>query len=133
MPRRRQDGTVAATVRRKLTDNYVRKMPARDRPQLVWDARQPCLAVLLQPRPSEHRAWQVVYRFHNRPRWFTIGDARKISVDDARKTATSVMAKVASEVDPAAEKRAQRMGNTWEELRTAFVEQYAKERNKSWE
>src|SRR5262245_19445290 len=99
MPRPRKDGTAAAaTVRRKLTDTYVCKLPAGDRAYLLWDARQAALAV--QVRPKGRIAWKFIFRFHGRPRWYTIGDARKISVEDARKKATSLAALVMNEIDP---------------------------------
>jgi hypothetical protein len=99
MPRTRPDGTAAATTRRKLTDTYVRNLPPDDdRARLIWDATQPALAVLVQP--SGHRAWKVIYRHNARPRWFTVGDATKIEVKDARRIAAKLVADVAEGKDP---------------------------------
>jgi hypothetical protein len=68
MPRHRKDGTAnTPTVRRKLTDSYVRGLlPDEDRAYLVWDAQQTALAVAVQP--TGHRSWLCVYRFNARPR-----------------------------------------------------------------
>jgi integrase len=130
MPRTRADGTTAATMRRKLTDSYVRNLPKHDRARMIWDAQQPALAVLVQP--SGHRAWKVIYRRNARPRWYTIGDATKINVKDARRIAAKLVADVAEGKDPQAEKMAKRSAGTFKELRERYVEQYAKKRNKSW-
>jgi hypothetical protein len=121
MPRTRPDGTAAATTRRKLTDTYVRNLPPDDdRARLIWDATQPALAVLVQP--SGHRAWKVIYRHNARPRWFTVGDATKIEVKDARRIAAKLVADVAEGKDPQAEKMAKRGAGTFKELRERYLE-----------
>jgi integrase len=131
MPRPRRDGTTtAALTKRTITDLYVRKAVKRDRAYLVWDTRQPALA--LQVQPTGHRAWKCIYRFHGRPRWYHIGDASKLGVKDARKLATGLVAQVANEIDPQAVKRSQRGSGTFGELRERYVEEYAKKKNKSW-
>jgi integrase len=132
MPRPRKDGTaIAATERRKLIDIWARsKERPRARAYLVWDTRQPALALQIQPKG--HIAWKFIYRFHGRPRWYTVGDARKIGVEDARKKVTSLAALVMNEVDPQAEKRAHRGTGTFGELRQRYLEEHAKKRNKSW-
>ncbi len=82
--RRRQDGTPAAPVnKRKLTDLFVTSRKPQTRKELIWDERQPGLA--LSVRPSGKKAWKVIYRFHGRPRWLHLGDARSIGLADARR------------------------------------------------
>jgi Arm domain-containing DNA-binding protein len=121
----RPDGSVATTTRRKLTDSYVRDLsPDHDRAHLVWDAQQPALAVLLQP--SGHRAWKVIYRHNARPRWFTIGDATKVEIKDARRIAAKLVADVAEGKDPQADKMAKRSAGTFKELRERYLADYAK-------
>src|SRR5262245_21155574 len=131
MPRPRRDGTAtAAPMKRKITDLFARKAVKRDRKYLVWDTRQPALALLVQP--TGHRSWKAIYRFHGRPRWYHIGNAAKLGVKDARKLATGLVAQVANEIDPQAVKRANRGAGTFGELRERYVEEYAKKKNKSW-
>ena len=78
MARPRQDGMPARGVnRRKLTDLFVSSRKAQERPELIWDLKQPGLA--LSVRPSSKKAWKVIYRFHGRPRWLHLGDARSIA------------------------------------------------------
>ena len=75
MARPRRDGTPAREVnRRKLTDLFVSTRKAQERPELIWDLKQPGLA--LSVRPTGKKAWKVIYRFHGRPRWLHLGDAR---------------------------------------------------------
>ena len=75
MPRPRRDGEPPReTDRRKLTDLFVLSAKPQDRPQLIWDAKQPGLA--LRVRPTGKKAWKVIYRHHGRPRWLHLGDVR---------------------------------------------------------
>jgi hypothetical protein len=97
---------------------------------LVWDTHQRGLA--LQIQPSGYRAYKLIYRFHNRPRWFHIGAADAIALPDARKLAAELILEVIRGKDPAAEKRAARGTGTFAEIANRYVEEYAKKRNKSW-
>jgi integrase len=116
--------------RRKLTDLFVSSRKAQERPELIWDLKQPGLA--LSVRPSSKKAWKVIYRFHGRPRWLHLGDARAIGPADARRLAARVMLDVAEGKDPGAERRAERLIGTFAELASQYVELHAKKHNKSW-
>jgi integrase len=74
----------------------------------------------------------LIYRYHNRPRWYHIGAADAIALADARKLAAELMLEVIRGKDPAAEKRAARGDHTFAEIANRYVEQHAKKRNKSW-
>ena len=131
MARPRRDGTPAREVnRRKLTDLFVSSRKAQERPELIWDLKQPGLA--LSVRPTGKKAWKVIYRFHGRPRWLHLGDARAIGLADARRLAARVMLDVAEGKDPGAERRAERLTGTFTELASQYVELHAKKHNKSW-
>jgi len=131
MARPRRDGTPAREVnRRKLTDLFVSSRKAQERPELIWDLKQPGLA--LSVRPSSKKAWKVIYRFHGRPRWLHLGDARAIGLADARRLAARVMLDVAEGKDPGAERRAERLTGTFTELASQYVELHARKHNKSW-
>src|SRR5262245_14873665 len=116
MPRPRRDGRPARpTNKRKLTDRFVRTIvPDLSRVVITWDAKQPglCLAV----HPTGKKMWRTVYRASARPVWLTIGDARSISLADARRIAARVGLAVAEGKDPAAERRAERAAGTFAEL-----------------
>jgi integrase len=128
MGRPQRDGTPARAVhKRKLTDLFV---SSRKEPGLVWDAYQPGLA--LSVRSTGKKAWKVIYRFHGRPVWLHLGDARSIGLADARRLAARVMLAVAEGQDPAAERRAKRSAGTFADLAAQYLELHAKRHNKSW-
>ena len=105
MARPRRDGTPArATNRRKLTDLFVSAVKPQERAQLIWDVKQPGLA--LSVRPTGKKAWKVIYRHHGRPRWLHLGDVRAIGLADARRLAARVVLDVIEGNDPAAERKA---------------------------
>jgi len=132
MPRTSRDGRPARpTNKRNFTDRFVRTIvPDLNRVVIAWDARQPglCLAV----HPTGRKMWRVVYRRSARPIWLTLGDARSISLSDARKLAAGVALEVALGKDPAAERRADRRAGTFAELAQRYVDEWSSKRNKSW-
>jgi integrase len=116
--------------KQKLTSLTVTKLRPTAKPYLVWDSYQRGLA--LQIQPSGYRSFKLIYRFHNRPRWYHIGAADAIALADARKLAAELMLEVIRGKDPAAERRAERGAGTFAEMANRYVEGYAKKRNKSW-
>ena len=114
----------------KLTPLAVAKLRPTTRAFLVWDVLQRGLA--LQVQPSGYRAYKVIYRHHNRPRWYHIGASDAVSLSEARRLAAEVMLQVIKGQDPAAERRVAR-GDIFAELASRYVEEHAKKRNKSWQ
>jgi integrase len=114
----------------KLTPLLVSRLGPSDKPFLVWDTHQ--RGLVLQIQPSGYRAYKLIYRFHNRPRWYHIGATDAIALADARKHAAELMLHVIKGEDPAAEKRAARGTGTFGEVANRYLEEYAKKRNKSW-
>jgi integrase len=108
----------------------VNKLRPKAHAYLVWDTYQRGLA--LQIQPTGYRAYKLIYRYHNRPRWFHIGAADAIALADARKLAAKLMLEVIQGKDPAAEKRAARGTGTFAEIANRYVEEHAKKHNKSW-
>jgi hypothetical protein len=108
----------------------VAKLKPAAKPYLIWDTYQRGLALLIQP--SGYRSYKLIYRYHNRPRWLTIGAADAIGLADARQMAAKLMLQVLEGKDPQAEKRAERGAGTFAELAQKYVEQHAKKRNRSW-
>ena len=87
----------------------------------------------MQIQPSGYRAFKLIYRFHNRPRWYHIRAADAIATADARKPAAELMLEVIRGKDPAAEKRATRGADTFAEMANRYVEEHAKKKDKSWQ
>ena len=119
-----------AANKRKLTPLYVQKAKPQAVPYMTWDTLQRGLALRIEP--SGYRAFKVVYRHHNCPRWFHLGAADAVSLADARKFAAEIMLEVIRGKDPAAERKAQRTAGTFEELAARYLD-YAKRKNKSWQ
>jgi len=129
--RPRRDGSPARAVnKRKLSDRFVNDRRPPKRPELVWDAKQPNLA--LSVRPTGKRAWKVVYRFHGKLVWYHVGDAKVMGLAAAREEAQEIMLAVTKGKDPAAARRAERSSGTFAELAAQYVELYSRKHNKSW-
>ena len=74
----------------------------------------------------------VVYSKHGQPRWLTLGKTDKVGLADARKNAAKILLAAVEGGDPQAEKIAERHKDTFGDLATRYVEEFAKKRNKSW-
>jgi len=116
--------------KRKLSDVFVAGVKPAARKFLVWDAKQPLLALSVQP--SGAKAWKFIYRSGGRPRWLTIGNAAAIGLADARRIAARLALKVADGGDPQAERMAQRGAGTFQELALRFRTEFSSKHNKSW-
>jgi hypothetical protein len=131
MSRPRTDGTPAQPVHKhKLNDRFVASQKAADRDRLIWDSHQPGLALMI--RTTGRKSWKVVYRFHGRPVWLSLGDARSIGLADARRLTAKTMLAVAEGKDPASERKTERMAGSFADLAGQYVELWAKRHNKSW-
>lgn len=116
--------------KRKLSILSVRKAKRRAQPYLIWDTHQRHLA--LRVEPTGYKAYKVIYRFHNRVRWYHLGAADAIGLAEARKLAGDIMYRVAQGEDPQAERKAERSAGTFAEIAERYVEEKAKRKNKSW-
>jgi integrase len=133
MPRSRRDGTPARKSNRRRLSEAFAKTARGDSTRVVvyWDTIQRGLALSVQP--SGRRAWKCVYTIRGRgPRWYHLGDARSITLSDARRLAGRIMYQVAEGGDPHADRLALRGRGSFELLARRYVEEYAKKRNKRW-
>jgi integrase len=122
-------------MRRKLTDLFIKRVRPEDGRSLYWDDDPKRLA--LSVRPSGRKSFKLVYSFNGRMRWYHIGDADSIGLAEARKIAKKLEGQIAGGIDPQYEKRkalvAARLEGTFEGLAQRYVEEHAKQHNKSWE
>ena len=95
-----------------------------------WDKTLPGFGVRLSP--GGRRSFVVMYRSGGRKRRFTIGACPPMSLAEARTRAKAIMVDAQKGGDPAAEKSAARKAETLAQLAERYVEDYAKERKKSW-
>ena len=116
--------------KRKISPLTASRAQPQARAYLIWDSIQRGLA--LQVQPTGYRAYKLIYRYGNRPRWYHIGAADAIGLADARKIAAELMLEVIRGKDPAAARRTGRQSTTFGTLAARYLEEYAKRRNKSW-
>jgi integrase len=129
MARPRSDGLPSLpTSKRLLTRQLIKALTSTTR-TLTWDTK--LHGFVIATYPSGRKIFKCIYPFAGRTRWYTIGKADQIDLDDARKLAANILLKVATDIDPAAERAAQRSHGTFEELYAQYLE-YAKKKNKSW-
>src|SRR5271168_1388578 len=119
-----------APRRARLTTLMVEKAALAAAGYLIWDERQPNLA--LRVRASGRKTWVVIYSRSGRSRWLHLGDARVIGLGDARIMAAETMLAVAKGADPAAEKRAERSAGAFADLHQQYLDRHARKHNKSW-
>jgi integrase len=98
---------------------------------MYWDMLQRGLALSVQP--SGHRAWKCIYAVRGRgSRWYHLGNARAVSLADARRLAGRIMVQVAEGADPHADRLALRGRGSFEQIAQRYLEEHARKRNKSW-
>jgi hypothetical protein len=122
MARPRSDGLPAKQAsKKKLTDQLIKGLSSERGRDMVWDTKVGGLALAVYP--TGRKVFKVIYSFGGRTRWYTIGRADQVDLDNARKLAAQVLLKVATDQDPQAERRADRSRGTFEELSASYVEQ----------
>jgi integrase len=120
-----------------LTQIAITKLKAGRKRREVPDGRG--LYHIVQP--SGERSWALRYRYHGRPRKFTLGGYPALGLKEARAAALQALASVAAGVDPAAEKTAARAAakaarrqssGAVERVIDDFIGLYAKPNTRDW-
>lgn len=109
---------------------FVKNVQPGEKRTLYWDTLQKGLA--LQIAPAGAKTYKLVYRFHGRPRWYTIGSVDAIGLREAREIARDKLADVVKGTDVQTERLAVRKAGTFAELAQRYLEEHAKLRLKSW-
>ena len=76
--------------------------------------------------PSGKKAYIVSYRTRGRKRLMTLGAHGTVTLDQARKRARKLLSQVDDGRDPLAERQRKAQGETFEDLRKKYIEDYAK-------
>ena len=115
-----------------LTDKAIKAFkPTPGKRLEYFDADVPGLA--LRITETGHKSWSLHYRTTAaRLRRLTIGEYPTIGLAKARKKANAALRAADGGDDPAAEKKAARLGETVGELATEYLDLYAKKHKKSW-
>jgi integrase len=87
----------------KLTKDAVEKLirPQDKADYTVWDDELPCFGVRMR---GTSKKWDCLYRVNGKQRRESLGDVRKITLEDARKIARQRFAQVELGIDPGAER-----------------------------
>jgi integrase len=88
----------------RFSDVSVRRLqlPAGKTDHIYWDAEMPGFGIRVRPTKS---AYIVQYRFQKATQRESLGDVRKLTLEEARKVARQFFAKVELGVDPREQKR----------------------------
>jgi integrase len=116
-----------------LNDREIAKLET-DRRKDLADDQVPGLS--LRVTPGGAKTWALRYRVgggrNGRLRRLTLGRYPTVTIAEARKRANRELRKVDAGEDPAAEKMAQRQGETVGDLAKDYLEKHAKVHKRSW-
>lgn len=119
--------------RLEFTSPFIKADMKPARRTLFWDAREPGLA--LQIQPTGHKSYKLIYRFEGRVRWYNIGSTTKVDLKDARAAARRGRARVTLGHDPQAERvmrrRSALSGERFRDVCARYLEQEGK-KQKAW-
>jgi integrase len=82
--------------------------------------------------PTGRKWWYVRKKVNGRPRKIKLADFEALSIDGARGRAAEVLADIARGIDPSLERQRIREETTFGELFSAYLNDYAKARKKTW-
>lgn len=84
--------------------------------------------------PTGHKSYALRYRAAGRLRFYTVGDARHLSLEEARKRARERLTEVADGGDPAADRQRQRRTERCVDLYARYLDEHARlhKTAKSW-
>ncbi|MCZ6753101.1 MAG: Arm DNA-binding domain-containing protein, partial [Acidobacteria bacterium] len=83
--------------------------------------------------PLGRKTFTLMYRFAGKLRRLTIGRYPPLTLADARDQAKDALRDASKGIfDPAAKKRQDRMGETFEDLCKEYLERHAKRKKRSW-
>lgn len=117
--------------RMRFTDRALRAIKPVGATQVdCFDAQLPGFGIRVSP--SGRKTWIVMYRAGRRLRRMTLGTYPQVGLADARRYAKQVVGAAARGEDPASEKQAERIADTFGELAVVYLEKHAKRRKKTW-
>lgn len=108
--------------RTKLTKKLVESLVSSDQTYTLWDHEIPGFGVRVMT--SGHKSFVLKCLVNRQQRWMTLGRFGDITLEEARKMATSKRGDIAKGIDPTQENRAMRTAPTVKELIDRFIEQH---------
>lgn len=114
----------------KLNKRLIDSTAATDKDVVIWD--ESLTGFGLRAKPSGAKSFIVQYRNKNgRSRRLSIGQAGKLTLDQARKAAKRVLGEVADGKDPAEERQMARRGESVEQLCDLYMKDHCANRCKA--
>lgn len=95
-----------------------------------WDDEIPGFGVRVWPNGK--KTFVIRYRANGRRRYLTLGRYGVITLFQARELARERLFEVAKGKDPQDDRKRERTGKTFADLKRAYIERHAKPRKKSW-
>ena len=113
----------------KLNKRLIDSIAAADKDVVVWD--ESLTGFGIRAKPSGAKSFIVQYRNKNgRSRRLSIGQAGKLTLDQARKAAKRVLGEVADGKDPAEERQMARRGESIDQLCDLYMKDHCARRCK---
>jgi integrase len=111
--------------RKTLTDTAIRKTKKGAKPFKLFDER----GLFLLVTPAGGKLWRLKYRFAGKEKLLALGSYPDVSLADARDRRDEARKRIASGVDPSAERRAKRAaaGDTFEAVSREWFEKFSKQ------
>ncbi|MBX4898592.1 site-specific integrase [Rhizobium bangladeshense] len=119
----KKDGPINSAISAEITLSLLKRVEAGESEYLVSDTSTTGFAVRV--RPSGAMSYVVLYRYGSGrsgiPRKYTIGSTKKVTPDEARRIAKTVLAEVVQGGDPAKEKSAERASPMFDTLKDDYL------------
>jgi integrase len=116
---------------KNLTVRFIDRIEASSSGRVeYWDEGTPGFG--LRVSESGRKTWVVMYRHLGKVRRLTLGTYPTLPLADAREQAKDALRAAAKGKDPAGEKKAARLGDTFGDLAEDYIELYAKPNKRSW-
>jgi hypothetical protein len=114
---------------KRTIDNLVHIGNGTNR-QIIWDDQLPGFGCRVYP--SGKKSFVLSYRIQGRKKLLTLGQYGTLTVDQARKQVLKHTASILDGHDPLAKRQQTRLGETVAVLCSAYLEQHAKRRKRTW-
>jgi len=116
---------------KNLTVRFIDRIdpPASGRVE-YWDSNAPGFGLRVSERGR--MTWFAMYRHEGRLRRLTLGTYPTLPLADARDLAREALRRAAKGGDPAGEKKAVKLGDTFADIARDYIKLYAKPNKRSW-
>ena len=115
---------------REFTERLVKSLKPGPKRLDYWDGKVPGFGLRISE--SGRKTWVVLYRASGRLRRYTLGTYPTLPLKDAREMAGDALQAARKGKDPAGDRKRERTAETFKELASRYLDEYAKKHKKSW-